>query len=372
MGITYQKKTQVQPNTYNVHKNASHNLKNIYLRVVGAHPLVWYYVNMLMTFKNLHILIVEDIDPMRALMKQCLTMLGVGKISTAKNGEEGYEAYLRGKPDIIITDWEMPGMNGLELTQKIRRAKQSPRKETPIIMMTGFCAKERITQSLDSGVNSFIVKPFSASDLAKRLAHIVNHPTDFIITASYSGPERDTHKENLNKEDIIQTIKASNDLQTKVGTGTINKEVINRSQEVINQNKIDFVPIATHFVHQLFIATENMKTEQEPNRRSIERIISPIMQIKANARICHHELLGSFADIMLDFLEKINDVDPVIIQIVNANQLTLKHLISGKKKEELEQDGDNLQKELKSAFTRYMNIKYKISQNKLKKKTAAA
>ena len=320
----------------------------------------------MLEFKNLHILIVEDLEPMRRISVHCLRMLGVGKISIAKNGEEGFQAYTRERPDIIITDWEMPEMNGIEMVRKIRRSPYSPQKDIPIIMMTGYCAKERIMESVNNGINSFIVKPFSAGDVAKRITNIINKPVDFIVTEDYAGPKRDDCTDQIKDDDIIEKIKANTGLQIKAGTGTLSEKAIKKAQEVISENKIDFIPIASNFVYQLSCAVEKIKNEEEPNRKSIERIIDPIMQIKANSRIFKHELLGDIAAIMLDFIEKINDVDDVVIQIIDANQNTLKHLVSGKKKEELERDGDSLKAELKGAFDRYMAVKYKISQNILK------
>ncbi len=317
----------------------------------------------MLTLKNLHILVVEDLDPMRKLISHCLKMLDVGEISTAKNGADGYELYKRGKPDIIITDWVMPEMTGIEMVRKIRRSPNSPQKDIPIIMMTGYCAKERIVEALENGINSFLIKPFSAKDVSKRIAHIINNPPDFVITDKYAGPEREEHK----NEKAIQRIKANTGLKIKAGSGTVSDGTVEKAQKVINNNKIDFIPIATNFIIQLSESIEQAKAEQKPGRRSIERIIHPIMQIKANARIFKHEILGDVADIILDFLEKINDVDEFVIQIADANQKTLRHLVSGKQKEELEKDSDSLIKELEGAFSRYLNVKYKMSQSKLKK-----
>ena len=69
-----------------------------------------------------------------------LKMLGVGEITTANDGYSGYQKYISEEPDIIMTDWQMPEMNGLELVHKIRKHKNSPNRSIPIIMMTVFCA----------------------------------------------------------------------------------------------------------------------------------------------------------------------------------------------------------------------------------------
>ena len=141
-------------------------------------------------FERLSILIVEDTAPMRKLVTSVLETLGVGRIITASDGEEGYNTFLQENPDIVIADWHMIPMSGIELVHKIRREKASPNKMVPIVMMTGYSALPRVAQARDTGATEFLVKPFSANDLARRIAYVINKPRDFIETADYFGPDR--------------------------------------------------------------------------------------------------------------------------------------------------------------------------------------
>ncbi len=141
-------------------------------------------------FERLSVLVVEDTIPMRKLVCSVLDTLGVGIIYTAADGREAYELFCAKVPDIIITDWHMAPMNGLELVGKIRTDEKSPNKMVPVIMMTGYSAMPRIMESRDRGITEFLVKPFSANDLARRIAHVINKPRDFIETKDYFGPNR--------------------------------------------------------------------------------------------------------------------------------------------------------------------------------------
>ena len=141
-------------------------------------------------FERLSILIVEDTAPMRKLVTSVLETLGVGRILTAAEGEEGFEIFCAENPDIVIADWHMVPMSGIELVHKIRREKISPNKMVPIIMMTGYSALPRVAQARDTGTTEFLVKPFSANDLARRIAYVINKPRDFIETSDYFGPDR--------------------------------------------------------------------------------------------------------------------------------------------------------------------------------------
>lgn len=145
-------------------------------------------------FEKLSVLVVEDTIPMLKLVSSVLDTLGVGNILTAANGEEGFNVFCSENPDIVITDWHMQPINGIELVQKIRLDKNSPNRTTPIVMMTGFSAMPRVAQARDTGVTEFLVKPFSANDLARRIAYVINKPRDFIETPDYFGPDRRRRK----------------------------------------------------------------------------------------------------------------------------------------------------------------------------------
>src|SRR5690606_21328283 len=84
----------------------------------------------------------------------------------------------------------MEPMNGIEFTDEIRNNAQSPNRMAPVILVTGYSALTRVAQARDVGVTEFLVKPFSANDLAKRLAYVINKPRDFIDSAQYFGPDR--------------------------------------------------------------------------------------------------------------------------------------------------------------------------------------
>ena len=142
-------------------------------------------------FNKLSVLVVEDLLPMRRLMAAVLTSLGIGRVTVSDNGEEGYRKFLDEQPDILLTDWLMRPMDGIELTKKIRfQTAQPKRRYAPIIMITGYTAEHRIREARDAGVTEILVKPFTAADLTKRLAYVVNKPRDFVECETFFGPDR--------------------------------------------------------------------------------------------------------------------------------------------------------------------------------------
>ena len=141
-------------------------------------------------FEKLDVMIVEDTAPMRKLLMTVLENLGVKNIQTATDGEQAFEFFCKNNSDIILSDWLMEPMNGIDFTREIRKNPLSPNRMVPIILITGFSAWARVEEARDAGVTEFLVKPFTANDLARRVAHVINSPRDFIETGDFFGPDR--------------------------------------------------------------------------------------------------------------------------------------------------------------------------------------
>ena len=141
-------------------------------------------------FENLSILVIDDTLPMRKIIAAVLQTLGIGKIYQASDGNEGFRMFVKQNPDIVITDWHMPNANGLDLVNMIRNSAISPNRTVPIIMITGYNAHQRVSTARDKGITEFLVKPFTADQIAKRIAYVINKPRDFVKNYQYFGPDR--------------------------------------------------------------------------------------------------------------------------------------------------------------------------------------
>jgi len=140
---------------------------------------------------NLNVLVVADPLPLKTLLMPVLDTIGVNNILTALDAEEGFDLFYQHSPDLVLADWDMTLSNGLDLTQKIRRAPLSPDYRTPVILLAGDeTAGVRMTQALDAGVTQLLLKPFSASELIEAITHAMN-PREFIQDfLTYIGPDR--------------------------------------------------------------------------------------------------------------------------------------------------------------------------------------
>lgn len=145
---------------------------------------------MAIKFSQLKILIVEDNQTMRELVNNVLEGLGVGRVLYASEGGHGFKVQEVENCDIIIADWEMEPMNGIDFTRKIRTDPYSPSKMIPIILLTGYAAPKRIKEARDAGITEYLMKPFTAESLTQRLLHVINKPRDFIEAPNFVGPDR--------------------------------------------------------------------------------------------------------------------------------------------------------------------------------------
>ena len=139
---------------------------------------------------RLNFLIVDDNAHMCALVKNILNALGVKNVTLASDGADAFKELRHFNADIIICDWNMEPLDGLDFTRMVRTASDSPNPYVPIIMLTGHTEMNRVAEARDAGINEFLAKPISAKALYSRIRIIVERPRPFVRAGSYFGPDR--------------------------------------------------------------------------------------------------------------------------------------------------------------------------------------
>ncbi|MGC9954723.1 MAG: response regulator [Rhizomicrobium sp.] len=141
-------------------------------------------------FDRLKILVVDDNQHMRKLVVTILQAFGTVQIYEAADGERAWTILRDANPDVILLDWQMEGMNGLEFARMVRTSPNSPNPFVPIVMLTGHTHVDHVRQARDAGVNEFLAKPVSVKAILTRLIAVIEHPRSFVRTKSYFGPCR--------------------------------------------------------------------------------------------------------------------------------------------------------------------------------------
>ena len=145
-------------------------------------------------FANKRVLLVDDHTHIRAIFTSILNGLGMFRLSTADRSDRALSTLEAEPIDLVITDFNMPGLSGIGLAQRIRQEIRSknPRfnPSIPIIMITSFGTKKCLMAARDAGVDEFLAKPFTTLAVAERIDSAINMQRSFIVSDNYIGPCR--------------------------------------------------------------------------------------------------------------------------------------------------------------------------------------
>jgi two-component system chemotaxis response regulator CheY len=119
---------------------------------------------------GMSILVVDDFSTMRRIIKGLLQDLGFANITEADDGLTALSLLKAGNFDLLITDWNMPGMQGVELLRQVRADERM--KKLPVLMLTAEAKREQIVAAAQAGVSGYVIKPFTAATLKEKIGKI--------------------------------------------------------------------------------------------------------------------------------------------------------------------------------------------------------
>jgi two-component system, chemotaxis family, chemotaxis protein CheY len=122
--------------------------------------------------KDMKFLVVDDFSTMRRIVKNLLNDLGYAHVTEADDGTTALPMLKNGDFDFLITDWNMPGMPGLELLKAVR--SDGRLSKMPVLMLTAEAKREQIIEAAQAGVNGYVIKPFTAVTLKEKIDKILD------------------------------------------------------------------------------------------------------------------------------------------------------------------------------------------------------
>jgi two-component system, chemotaxis family, chemotaxis protein CheY len=125
--------------------------------------------------KNLRFLVVDDFSTMRRIVKNTLNELGYANVAEADDGKSALPMLQAGGFDFLVTDWNMPGMPGLDLLKAVRADPKLAKM--PVLMLTAEAKREQIVEAAQAGVNGYVIKPFTAVTLKEKIDKILGQTT---------------------------------------------------------------------------------------------------------------------------------------------------------------------------------------------------
>ena len=123
-----------------------------------------------MADKNMSFLVVDDFPTMRRIVRSLLKELGFTNVDEAEDGQDALNKLRAGNFEFVVSDWNMPNLDGLEMLKEIRQDEAL--KDLPVLMVTAEAKKENIIAAAQAGANGYVVKPFTAATLEEKLNKI--------------------------------------------------------------------------------------------------------------------------------------------------------------------------------------------------------
>lgn len=150
--------------------------------------------------QNIHFLIVDDNHHMVRILRTILRGFGATQIAEASDAADALEAMQSHPIDIIIVNFMMQPLDGLDFTRLIRKGEDIANPFVPIILLTAHTERSRVLEARDAGVTEFCRKPVSAKDLFARIRAVIESPRPFVKTKKFLGPDRRRRTDSISEE----------------------------------------------------------------------------------------------------------------------------------------------------------------------------
>ncbi len=170
--------------------------------------------------RRIKVLIVDDEHYTRKVIRTLLLAIGCTKIYEASDGAVGLETIRAVEPDLVLLDWEMPGIDGAEFVRQVRSPGTFPHPGVPIIMLSGHGERSRVLEAVRLGVHEFLLKPVSGGALRSRILSVLTKPRPMVRRGDYYGPEPRKPSSYKPEADDHRTEPASGETATKAATKT--------------------------------------------------------------------------------------------------------------------------------------------------------
>lgn len=300
---------------------------------------------------HINVLVADGDAKISQLVRRVLVSLGFGAIYLARNGEEALRV-LQNKPvDIVITEWDMEPISGIEFINAVRSGKATSNRLLPIIMLTGKAQKKYVEKARDEGMTEFVVKPFTVRTLCDRIILVVENPRNFILSPRYCGPDRRRRNEPIAgrqerradlddrslviKEDKnakvlrvrgeeITIVDPDFTLQKKLGedstiTDIFSPENIRRAQQILNDSKGDFLEWIVEDIKQLETSYQWLESHPGHSSDDVKLLYAVSTKVKSQSGTFGFDLASNVAESLMQVTDGCPHVDKARLTVVRKH-----------------------------------------------------
>jgi len=147
--------------------------------------------------ERINVMVLDGDSRMLEIERNVLRGVGFTHVFMARDGEEGLRIMAKHDISLVITDWNMHPMDGIEFIKHVRGRTESPHCYVPIILLTAQADPVDVIVARDSGITEFVVKPFTVSALVDRIVAVINNPRSFILAPTFRGHDRRRRSEKV-------------------------------------------------------------------------------------------------------------------------------------------------------------------------------
>ena len=303
--------------------------------------------------RQIEVLVADPDLRIARLVRYVLENFGFKHIHMVKNGEEAIELLNKKPIDLVITEWPMEPVDGINFVTFVRNSDNIAYRDIPIIMLTGRAEQYDVELARDSGVTEFVVKPFTAKTISHRIAQVIDNPRSFIISQDFVGPDRrrrmiqdlkSDHRmalEELKKhatrrgnrihyhiydqEIIVQNPDRS--LKQMLGAditaeAIFDDEIVKEAQDMILNMKDEFVSWVTVDINRLEHAYDALK--KNPNDiKQLNEISQVSLTIKSQAGTFEYDFATAVGKLLHDFTEELTEVNDAVLTVIRKHIDTL-------------------------------------------------
>ena len=330
--------------------------------------------------KGVKILIADADKYMARVLKQNLLAMGFGHVLKVDNGRDAELALKARSFDILVTEWSMPNMDGIELVSQLRHDDHSPSRALPIIMLTGRGERSDVEAARDSGITEFVVKPFSSQTLFSRLEQLVDFPRGFVLSPGYVGPDRRRKSAcplgGIERRKTVPTpvntgaleedyytprlILPDHAIKRKIALGEplrniITPEVLEKAQEAIEAMRDESLAWIKEDVAQLETAYKGIDSG---NMNAMKDLKAAALSIKSRAGTFGYHLTSEVARLLYRFVStSYNAANLQHNMVVLKHVEALKVIFAGDLTGQDVTVGEELTKDLELLVFKYRNVK---------------
>ena len=297
-------------------------------------------------FRGHNALIVDDAKPMRLLIRSMLFQFGFAQIFEADDGLDALEQLDEISVDVIICDWMMEPMDGLNFVKALRSHSEARIKSLPLLMLTAVANENKVKLARDAGITEYLVKPVKTGALSKRLHSMLTTPRPFIITKDYTGPDRrrrDTehhYPEGRRLSDRIAMIASDDDEIIARQSGVDYQKVIEQDAEKLQSllAECKAEPLDLEQWKQIQRIAHNIKG-QAPSfgfhasgavAKSLDKLVKPVLDHPDKLEFASRRRIKSaethYQAMMMLLVEDIREMSPEITALLERLSRTIERV----------------------------------------------